>query len=198
MRSEAESQDVAPLSCRPFRRRGLHHVEVPDVEFALAKAESLGGTRTMGPGQVPGGAEIGLRDWAAGLLAFPLLAAGAGTAVAAPYRRETARARPIGWGGAVAMIVVVLGSATAFTYLTPIDGTGVWIFLAASMLLAAAKGYGGCEVLAFANAVNGRQDSIGCVLYAPIDKTEAMLGKRTRSARRGRSCANPRDPADCH
>lgn len=36
------------------------YVEVPDVEAALAKAESLGGTRTMGPDQVPGGPVIGL------------------------------------------------------------------------------------------------------------------------------------------
>ena len=30
------------------------YVEVPDVEAALAKAESLGGTRMMGPDKVPG------------------------------------------------------------------------------------------------------------------------------------------------
>jgi hypothetical protein len=36
------------------------YVEVDDVEAALAKAESLGGTRTMGPDQVPGGPVIGL------------------------------------------------------------------------------------------------------------------------------------------
>ena len=36
------------------------YVEVPDVEAALAKAESLGGSRTMGPDQVPGGPVIGL------------------------------------------------------------------------------------------------------------------------------------------
>ena len=117
-------------------------------------------------------------DWAAGLLGFPLLAAGAGTAVAALYMREPARSRQMPWGAALTLFVVVLGSATALTYLTAIDGTGVWIFLGASMLLAAAKGYGGCEVLAFANAVTGRQDRIGCVLYAPIDAAEAMGGKR--------------------
>ena len=38
------------------------YVEVPDVETALAKAESLGGARTMGPDQVPGGPVIGLFD----------------------------------------------------------------------------------------------------------------------------------------
>jgi hypothetical protein len=36
------------------------YVEVPDVEEALAKAESLGGTRTMGPEKPMEGIEIGL------------------------------------------------------------------------------------------------------------------------------------------
>ena len=37
------------------------YVEVPDVEAALAKAESLGGSRMMGPDEVPGaGITIGL------------------------------------------------------------------------------------------------------------------------------------------
>jgi predicted enzyme related to lactoylglutathione lyase len=35
------------------------YVEVPDVEAALAKAESLGGKRLMGPDQLPDGPEIG-------------------------------------------------------------------------------------------------------------------------------------------
>jgi hypothetical protein len=34
-------------------------VEVPDVEAALAKAESLGGTRMFGPDVVTEGVEIG-------------------------------------------------------------------------------------------------------------------------------------------
>ena len=36
------------------------YVEVPDVEAALAKAESLGGTRMMGPEKPMEGVEIGL------------------------------------------------------------------------------------------------------------------------------------------
>ncbi len=35
------------------------YVEVPDVEAGLAKAESLGGSRVMGPDEVPGGPVIG-------------------------------------------------------------------------------------------------------------------------------------------
>ena len=33
----------------------MFYIEVPDVEAALAKADELGGTRTMGPDEVPGG-----------------------------------------------------------------------------------------------------------------------------------------------
>ena len=36
------------------------YVEVPDVEEALARAESLGGSRMMGPEKVMEGVEIGL------------------------------------------------------------------------------------------------------------------------------------------
>ncbi|HYV01582.1 MAG TPA: VOC family protein [Actinomycetota bacterium] len=36
------------------------YVEVPDVEAALAKAESLGGKRTMGPEEMTEGVVIGL------------------------------------------------------------------------------------------------------------------------------------------
>ncbi len=36
------------------------YIEVPDVEAALAKAESLGGSRVMGPEQVMEDVEIGL------------------------------------------------------------------------------------------------------------------------------------------
>ena len=35
------------------------YVEVPDVEAALAKAESLGGTRVMGPETIMGSIELG-------------------------------------------------------------------------------------------------------------------------------------------
>ncbi len=34
------------------------YVQVPDVEAALSKAEELGGTRVMGPDEVPGGGMI--------------------------------------------------------------------------------------------------------------------------------------------
>jgi predicted enzyme related to lactoylglutathione lyase len=44
------------------------YVEVPDVEAALAKAESLGGSRLMGPDVVTEGVEIGLFNDPDGLM----------------------------------------------------------------------------------------------------------------------------------
>ena len=37
-----------------YEGHSTFYVEVPDVEAALAKAESLGGSRMMGPDEVPG------------------------------------------------------------------------------------------------------------------------------------------------
>jgi uncharacterized protein len=50
------------VAAAPDGSEGLvtFYVEVPDVEAALSKAESMGGQRTMGPDQVPGGPVIGL------------------------------------------------------------------------------------------------------------------------------------------
>lgn len=42
-----------------YERRGLFYVGVPDVEAALQKAESLGGTRQIGPEGTPGTLVIG-------------------------------------------------------------------------------------------------------------------------------------------
>ena len=41
-----------------YTARVLFYVGVPDVEAALRKAESLGGTRTMGPARAPGSALV--------------------------------------------------------------------------------------------------------------------------------------------
>ena len=43
------------------------------------------------------------------------------------------------------------------------------------MLVAAVRRSGGCELTAISNAVLDRDDQVGCVLFAPIDLTEARL-----------------------
>jgi predicted enzyme related to lactoylglutathione lyase len=42
-----------------YDARAMFYVAVPDVEAALQKAESLGGTRRMGPEQAPTGLVVG-------------------------------------------------------------------------------------------------------------------------------------------
>ena len=50
------------------------------------------------------------------------------------------------------------------------------VFYGASMLLAAMRGYGGCEVLAVSNWLLRRDDQIGCMVLSPIDHLERGLG----------------------
>ena len=52
------------------------------------------------------------------------------------------------------------------------------LFISASMLLAAARGYAGCEVMAISNWLLRRDDQVGCVVFSPIDAAEkALTGK---------------------
>jgi uncharacterized protein len=42
-----------------YHSQAIFYVGVPDIEAALQKAESLGGTRTQGPDQSPTGLVVG-------------------------------------------------------------------------------------------------------------------------------------------
>ena len=64
-------------------------------------------------------------------------------------------------------------------YLTPdyapalaVTGDAALVFYGASMLLAALRGYAGCEVLAVSTWLLGRDDQVGCLLLWPIDHAE--------------------------
>ena len=70
-------------------------------------------------------------------------------------------------------------------YLTPdyapalaVTSDAALIFYGTSMLLAALRGYAGCEVLAISNWLLGRDDQAGCLLFWPIDHAER---RRTRA-----------------
>ena len=54
------------------------------------------------------------------------------------------------------------------------------VFFGASMLVAAVRGYAGCEMLAVSNWLLRRDDQIGCVVFTPVDQWE----RRHRGARR--------------
>lgn len=90
-------------------------------------------------------------------------------------RRVEARLNETGPMSAVINIVVTLGLVLVTTYLVPaiaFVGFGAVVFYGASMLLAAFRGYAGCEVLAVSNWILHRDDQIGCLLLSPIDRFE--------------------------
>ncbi len=112
-------------------------------------------------------------DAAAALIALPLIAFAAaralrvrhaGVASAAATRVES-----------VVTLTIVIAVATALTFITPVDGVAVWAFFGLSMLLAALRGYAGCELLAIPNAVTGRRDQLDCfIIFTAIDSAEAL------------------------
>jgi hypothetical protein len=123
---------------------------------------------------------IGFGWWDAGiaLLALPLIATAAAALITSAYRRiapqALARRDAICSGPACWLIAVMIGAAAGIDALTPASGeVALSVWLGASMLVAAARGYGGCEVLALPNLMTGRRDQVGCILYTPIDRAEA-------------------------
>lgn len=115
--------------------------------------------------------------WALGLLGFPavLLAWQWVRARRAPARLQATN--PLGFA---------LNCAIFFAlYLTPLyapalafTSDAALIFYGLSMLLAAVRGYAGCEVLAISNWLLRRNDEVGCVVFAPIDHLEQRRAQR--------------------
>jgi len=100
----------------------------------------------------------------------------------APPLRATG---PVGHAVNVAVFLAIYG--TAWYAPGRCSATRRPIFYGASMLLAAVRGYAGCEVLAVSNLALGRDDQIGCALFLPVDTLE------THARQRGR---NPTAPAE--
>ena len=69
---------------------------------------------------------------------------------------------------------LVMGAAAA---LLAVDATrdAAALFFGSSLVLAAARGYAGCEVLAVSNWLLRRDDHVGCLLFSPLDAAEARL-----------------------
>ena len=79
-------------------------------------------------------------------------------------------------------------------YLTPqyapalsVISDAALLFYGGSMLLAAARGYAECEVLAISNWLLRRDDQVGCLVFSPLDQLERRwLGRTRRPARQGK------------
>jgi hypothetical protein len=109
--------------------------------------------------------------WALGLVGFPavlLVAQWLRTRRGQPPLRATG---PVGHA-ANAAVFLALYATPWYAPALSVTSDAALIFYGASMLLAAARGYGGCEVLAVSNWLLRRDDQVGCLLFAPIDHAE--------------------------
>jgi hypothetical protein len=109
--------------------------------------------------------------WVIGLLVFPAIFT---TWQYLRARRNPARLEADGPVATVLNVVIFIAFYFTFLYAPAIDfmSDAVLIFYGLSMLLAALRGYGGCESLAFSNWLLRRDDQIGCLLFSPIDAAE--------------------------
>lgn len=74
-------------------------------------------------------------------------------------------------------LVAVLSNFVVFVGLVIFEPTrgATLVFLGASMLFAALRSAGGCEIVAVSNWLLRRDDQIGCPLFWPVDTYEARL-----------------------
>ncbi len=71
----------------------------------------------------------------------------------------------------------------AVLFSIPFTREAALIFYGASLLLAAARGYAGCESLAITNWLLRRDDQVGCVVFSPVDAIESRItGQKTSPA----------------
>jgi hypothetical protein len=111
--------------------------------------------------------DASLADPFVGLVVMPHVVTGL---LAVRARRSRRPLRAIGPVGHIANAAVCVP-----LFAHPATVGSALLFYGASMLVAAARRSGGCELTAISNAVLDRDDQVGCVLFAPIDLTEARL-----------------------
>ena len=119
--------------------------------------------------------------WLLGLLMFPAVV------VVGQWLRARCRPAPlraVGATGHVLNVAVFLALYLTWWYAPGIDDVSdaALLFYGGSMLVAAVRGYAGCEVLAVSNWVLGRDDEIGCAVFWPIDTAEARRAPATTAA----------------
>jgi hypothetical protein len=121
--------------------------------------------------------EFGRWDLLVGLVGLPLLATAGFQAVRAGYERYVpggiASQASSCMGAACWLLAIVLAAVIPLDGVTSVTFTSFWLWLGASFALGAARGYGGCEILAFPNLLTGRRDQVGCIALTPIDRAEA-------------------------
>ncbi len=147
----------------------------------------LGGTLLAGSvwGELRAGRPTGL-GLAVGLVVLPTVV------LAWQWQRSRRQPAPLRATGPLATAVNCLVGIAAF--LTGLYVPALWFtsdailaFYGISMLVAAVRGYAGCEVLAISNWILRRDDQIGCVILSAIDGCERRTWTTTVPTRSTRS-----------
>lgn len=115
------------------------------------------------------GQGVGLSDLAIGLLVFPA----AVSAVLAMRGTKAPRLRLYGLTG-YGLTFAVWGIAYG------VQPVPTLLFAGATQILAAARGYAGCELLAVSNWLRHRDDQIACPVHSIIDSAEARASAQQR------------------
>ena len=68
------------------------------------------------------------------------------------------------------------------SFAVPFTQDAAALFLGSTLLLAAIRGYAGCEVTAISNWLLRRDDEVGCVAFSPLDAAEAHFSRRSSEA----------------
>jgi hypothetical protein len=104
------------------------------------------------------------RDAVLGLLVFP------GMIATALWLRARTRPSSLRAIGPLAHLLNLVVAAVLFAL--PATAGPTFVFYGTSMLVAAVRRTGGCEVTAISNLLLRRDDQIGCALFGPIDLLE--------------------------
>jgi hypothetical protein len=113
-----------------------------------------------------------LADPLFGLVVIPHVVTGLLALRARRVRRPLRAIGPLGHAANAAVCVPLFAH--------PATVGSALLFYGASMLVAAARRSRGCEVTAISNAALGRDDQVGCMLFAPVDLAEATRSIRCR------------------
>lgn len=89
---------------------------------------------------------------------------------AAPLRLESSTWHFVNCGIGCVLLTIVLVPAL--------------IFYGTSMLVAAWRGIGACEIFAISNWLRKRDDRLGCPFFLPVDALEASMAERGTAAKR--------------
>jgi hypothetical protein len=126
-------------------------------------ARTVGGLACVVLAVTVGHADV--RDVLLGVLVLPATAT-----LLLALRGRDARPLRLGMAGHLVTIALVLALSLVFPMAT------VLLFYGSTMLLATATGNGACEVTALSNWLRGRDDQIGCPLFAPFDALDGHSG----------------------